>query len=182
MLPKKSRAVDPAPKRRSRRIQTIKGSDYAAPDRSSPRLTSGTRRDGPGRTPWEVRRKDTQPRGADPFNYIDPTHSLVNSTLITGGEDLLHCDCETTLSDGDDSYDGDLVVYFNAGSHHIPHSGDDPKYAYVHKFVERRVQPAQLRRPRPEPRERAGSAATAEAQEGRRWRSRAAGRWWWRRC
>ena len=26
----------------------------------------------------------------------------------------------------DSSYDGDLVVYFNVGAHHIPHSGDIP--------------------------------------------------------
>ncbi|KAK8070507.1 hypothetical protein PG997_010710 [Apiospora hydei] len=76
---------------------------------------------------WVVRRKDTEPRGADPFNYIDPANPLVDFTRIANGENLLHHDNnETSSADGDDRYDGDLVVYFNVGSHHIPHSGDVP--------------------------------------------------------
>ena len=32
-----------------------------------------------------------------------------------------------SLSHGEeDEYDGDLVIYFNVGAHHIPHSGDIP--------------------------------------------------------
>ncbi|KAK8023656.1 Primary amine oxidase- lung isozyme [Apiospora rasikravindrae] len=83
---------------------------------------------------WVVRRKDTEPRGADPFNYIDPANPLVDFTRIADGEDLLHGHHEERDGDrdakeasgGEEDYDGDLVVYFNVGSHHIPHSGDIP--------------------------------------------------------
>ncbi|KAK8005045.1 hypothetical protein PG990_011082 [Apiospora arundinis] len=81
---------------------------------------------------WVVRRKDTEPRGADPLNSIDPTNPLVDFTKIANKEPLLHRhkdkDNETSPSSdsGVDDYDGDLVVYFNVGSHHIPHSGDIP--------------------------------------------------------
>ncbi|KAK7973351.1 hypothetical protein PG988_007485 [Apiospora saccharicola] len=79
---------------------------------------------------WVVRRKDTEPRGADPFNYIDPTDPLVDFSRIADGEDLLYRQGENER-DGDDDgsndgYDGDLVIYFNVGSHHVPHSGDLP--------------------------------------------------------
>jgi primary-amine oxidase len=33
---------------------------------------------------------------------------------------------ETLEHDEGSSYDGDLVVYFNVGAHHLPHSGDIP--------------------------------------------------------
>lgn len=79
---------------------------------------------------WVVRRKDTEPRGADPFNYIDPTDPLIDFSRIADGEDLLHHQEIRDDREGDDGkeedYDGDLVVYFNVGSHHIPHSGDLP--------------------------------------------------------
>ncbi|KAK7917591.1 hypothetical protein PG985_011199 [Apiospora marii] len=88
---------------------------------------------------WVVRRKDTEPRGADPFNYINPVDPLIDFSRIADGEDLFYHqerkggddeeDERSTLPDrGDEEedYDGDLVVYFNVGSHHVPHSGDLP--------------------------------------------------------
>lgn len=69
---------------------------------------------------WVVRHKDSEPRGADPLNYIAPLEPLIDFTKIANGESLVHDD------DDDDDYEGDLVIYFNVGSHHIPHSGDIP--------------------------------------------------------
>lgn len=65
---------------------------------------------------WVVRQKDEEPRGADPLNYLDPHHPIMDFTKLADAESLEH----------DDEYDGDLVVYFNVGSHHVPHSGDIP--------------------------------------------------------
>lgn len=65
---------------------------------------------------WVVRQKDEEPRGADPLSYLDTRNPLIDFTKIADSESLEH----------DEEYDGDLVVYFNVGSHHIPHSGDIP--------------------------------------------------------
>ncbi|KAH9824582.1 Membrane primary amine oxidase, partial [Teratosphaeria destructans] len=67
---------------------------------------------------WVVRRKDTEPRSADPLNYFAPHDPLIDFARIADGESLAH--------GGKDEYDGDLVVYFNVGAHHVPHSGDVP--------------------------------------------------------
>lgn len=66
---------------------------------------------------WVVRQKDEEPRGADPLNYIDAHHPILDFTKLV--------DSESLERDGEE-YDGDLVVYFNVGSHHVPHSGDVP--------------------------------------------------------
>lgn len=70
---------------------------------------------------WVLRRKDEEPRGADPLNYLDTHRPLVDFSRLADAESLVHGD-----EDDDDNYDGDLVVYFNVGSHHVPHSGDIP--------------------------------------------------------
>jgi primary-amine oxidase len=67
---------------------------------------------------WVLQRKDTEPRSADPLNYFAPLDPLINFNKMANGESLQHSD--------DSSYDGDLVIYFNVGAHHIPHSGDIP--------------------------------------------------------
>ncbi|KAF2766199.1 amine oxidase catalytic domain-containing protein [Teratosphaeria nubilosa] len=106
-------------------------------ERKGYRITSGT---GMGNTPhltflnsttlgdsarwaekdlWVVRRKDTEPRSADPLNYFAPHDPLIDFTKIADGESLAH-------DEEDDEYDGDLVVYFNIGAHHVPHAGDVP--------------------------------------------------------
>ncbi len=68
---------------------------------------------------WVVRHHDTEPRSADPLNYVDPEMPPVDFAEIADGESLdrLAADAE---------YDGDLVLYVNVGSHHVPHSGDIP--------------------------------------------------------
>lgn len=63
---------------------------------------------------WVVRHKDNEPRGADPLNYIDGNHPLIDFSNIADAE---------SLEDGEEN---DLVIYFNVGSHHVPHSGDVP--------------------------------------------------------
>jgi primary-amine oxidase len=65
---------------------------------------------------WVLQRKDTEPRGADPYNFLEPQDPIVDFTHLANGETLEH---------GED-YDGDLVIYFNVGAHHVPHSGDIP--------------------------------------------------------
>lgn len=72
---------------------------------------------------WVLRRKDEEPRAADPLSYLDTANPLVDFSLIADGETLeQHLQAE----DEQDAHDGDLVVYFNLGSHHVPHSGDIP--------------------------------------------------------
>ncbi|KAF7187989.1 Amiloride-sensitive amine oxidase [copper-containing] [Pseudocercospora fuligena] len=65
---------------------------------------------------WVLRQKDTEPRSADPLNYLEPIEPIINFDKMADHESLQH---------GDD-YNGDLVLYFNLGAHHIPHSGDVP--------------------------------------------------------
>lgn len=68
---------------------------------------------------WVLQRKDTEPRSADPLNYFAPHDPLIDFTKMANHESLEHGAPDT-------SYDGDLVVYFNLGAHHVPHSGDIP--------------------------------------------------------
>ncbi|KAG8157998.1 hypothetical protein KVR01_012270 [Diaporthe batatas] len=67
---------------------------------------------------WVVRHKDAEPRAADPTAWLDTLDPLVDFGKIADGEGLDHGD--------EEGYDGDLVVYFNVGSHHVPHAGDIP--------------------------------------------------------
>jgi len=68
---------------------------------------------------WVVQGKDTEPRSADPLNYLDPHDPLIDFNKIADHEALDH-------RAPDAQYDGDLVIYFNIGAHHVPHSGDVP--------------------------------------------------------
>jgi primary-amine oxidase len=68
---------------------------------------------------WVLQRKDTEPRSADPLNYFAPLDPLIDFNKMANHETLAH-------GGEDSSYDGDLVIYFNVGAHHIPHSGDIP--------------------------------------------------------
>ncbi|TVY13111.1 Membrane primary amine oxidase [Lachnellula arida] len=60
---------------------------------------------------WLVKQKDTEPRSAEPLNYYVPQDPLVDFGKFVDDEEVV---------------DEDLVIYFNLGSHHIPHSGDIP--------------------------------------------------------
>ncbi|CAK3734610.1 Membrane primary amine oxidase [Lecanosticta acicola] len=66
---------------------------------------------------WVLRNKEHEPRSADPLNYLTPHDPVINFNNMADHESLEH---------GASGYDGDLVIYFNVGSHHIPHSGDVP--------------------------------------------------------
>ncbi|TKA62158.1 hypothetical protein B0A55_11481, partial [Friedmanniomyces simplex] len=68
---------------------------------------------------WVLKQKDTEPRSADPLDYFSPYDPLVDFTKMADHESLEHGAPDT-------EYDGDLVVYFNLGAHHVPHSGDVP--------------------------------------------------------
>lgn len=63
---------------------------------------------------WVVRGKDTEPRSADPLNYFAPKDPIIDFNKIANGENLEHG------GDTGGEYDGDLVVYFNLGAHHVP--------------------------------------------------------------
>lgn len=67
---------------------------------------------------WVLRNKDNEPRSADPLNYFAPKDPLIDFTKMADGESL--------RANDEEEYDGDLVVYFNLGAHHLPHSGDLP--------------------------------------------------------
>lgn len=60
---------------------------------------------------WVVRQKDTEPRSSTALNYLEPRDPLVDFSRFVDGESVKN---------------EDLVIYFNLGSHHIPHSGDIP--------------------------------------------------------
>ncbi|KAK1072971.1 hypothetical protein LTR74_002203 [Friedmanniomyces endolithicus] len=68
---------------------------------------------------WVLRRKDTEPRSADPLMYLAPHDPIIEFSKMANHESLEHRAPDT-------SYDGDLVAYFNLGAHHVPHSGDIP--------------------------------------------------------
>ncbi|KAK8207911.1 hypothetical protein M8818_004164 [Zalaria obscura] len=67
---------------------------------------------------WVLRRKDTEQKAADPLNFISPLDPIVDFAKMA--------DRETLLTSEDKDYDGDLVVYFNLGAHHVAHTGDIP--------------------------------------------------------
>jgi primary-amine oxidase len=63
-----------------------------------------------------TKQKDTEPRSAAAWNNQDPENPLVNFEEFFDGESL---DQE------------DLVVWFNLGMHHVPHTGDLPNTVYT---------------------------------------------------
>lgn len=63
---------------------------------------------------WVLRRKDTEPRSADPLNYFNPHDPIIDFTKMANHESLQH-------GEEDDDYDGDLTLYLNVGSHHVPY-------------------------------------------------------------
>ena len=58
-----------------------------------------------------VQHKDTEPRSAYPYNGLDSERPVVDFGKFFDGDSL---DQE------------DLVLYFNLGMHHVPHTGDLP--------------------------------------------------------
>jgi len=60
---------------------------------------------------WVLKRKDTEPRSASSLNFLDPLDPLVDFSKFVDDEDVVQ---------------DDLVIFFNLGMHHIPHSGDIP--------------------------------------------------------
>lgn len=62
---------------------------------------------------WVLRSKDSEPRSADPLNYLSPHDPIVDFDKLANGEKF--------EEEGDD-----LVLYFNLGAHHVPHAGDIP--------------------------------------------------------
>ncbi|KUJ24496.1 amine oxidase catalytic domain-containing protein [Mollisia scopiformis] len=58
-----------------------------------------------------TKQKDTEPRSASPQNALTPEDPLVRFDSFLDGESLV---------------EEDLVIWFNLGNHHVPHSGDIP--------------------------------------------------------
>ncbi|KAF2154348.1 amine oxidase catalytic domain-containing protein, partial [Myriangium duriaei CBS 260.36] len=68
---------------------------------------------------WVLRRKDAERSSAEPMNWFSPVDPLLDFDEVADGESLL-------LLLHKQEWDGDLVLYFNLGAHHVPHSGDLP--------------------------------------------------------
>ena len=64
---------------------------------------------------WVIKQHDDEPLAAHEKNYLDPNDPLIDFSCLADGEEL------NVGEDGDD-----LVVLFNLGGHHVPHSGDVP--------------------------------------------------------
>ncbi|KAE9373708.1 amine oxidase catalytic domain-containing protein [Stipitochalara longipes BDJ] len=60
---------------------------------------------------WVLKRKDTEPKSASSLNFLDPHDPLVDFSKFVDDEDIVQ---------------DDLVIFFNLGMHHVPHTGDIP--------------------------------------------------------
>ncbi|CZR64645.1 related to copper amine oxidase [Phialocephala subalpina] len=60
---------------------------------------------------WALKRKDTEPRSSSPLNALTPLDPIVDFGKYVDDEDIMQ---------------EDLVIWFNLGTHHIPHAGDIP--------------------------------------------------------
>ena len=63
-----------------------------------------------------TKQKDTEPQSTHPHNSYDIWEPLVNFDNFFDGEDLVQ---------------EDLVVWFNLGMHHLPHTGDLPNTLFT---------------------------------------------------
>ncbi|KAF2276554.1 amine oxidase catalytic domain-containing protein [Westerdykella ornata] len=73
-----------------------------------------------------TKQKDTEPRAADPYNGHDTQDPLVDFSKFLDGETLEQ---------------EDLVVWFNLGMHHIPHTGDLPNTLMTSAHSSIRLEP-----------------------------------------
>ncbi|KAF1951643.1 amine oxidase catalytic domain-containing protein [Byssothecium circinans] len=73
-----------------------------------------------------TKQKDTEPRAADRNNFYDVQHPLVDFAKFLDGDRL---DQE------------DLVLWFNLGMHHIPHTGDLPNTIMTSAHSALRIEP-----------------------------------------
>ncbi|ORY29317.1 putative copper amine oxidase [Naematelia encephala] len=65
---------------------------------------------------YVLKRKDTELRASNAWNRNDPERPLVDFATFFNGESLLQ---------------EDLVVFFNLGMHHVPHTGDLPNTVFT---------------------------------------------------
>lgn len=63
-----------------------------------------------------TRQKDTEPRSCHPYNGMDVENPMINFDEFFDGESLEQ---------------EDLVVWFNLGMHHLPHTGDLPNTVFT---------------------------------------------------
>lgn len=64
---------------------------------------------------YVTKQKDTEPRSAHPYNSQDVANPMVNFN---------------DFFDGDNLTQTDIVVWFNLGMHHLPHTGDLPNTVF----------------------------------------------------
>ncbi|KAJ0109324.1 amine oxidase catalytic domain-containing protein [Diaporthe amygdali] len=64
---------------------------------------------------YVTKQKDTEARAANPYNLLDPADPVVNFAKYFNGESLDQ---------------QDVVVWFNLGMHHMPHTGDLPNTVF----------------------------------------------------
>ncbi|KAM5346287.1 hypothetical protein ACJ41O_009292 [Fusarium nematophilum] len=72
------------------------------------------------------RQKDTEARASNPYNLLEPEDPAVNFATFFDGESL---DQE------------DLVLWFNLGMHHIPHTGDLPNTVFSTAYSALTIEP-----------------------------------------
>ena len=58
-----------------------------------------------------TRQHDTEPSSSSPLSYLSPHSPLIDFSSFLNNEEIV---------------EEDIVVYFNLGNHHVPHSGDVP--------------------------------------------------------
>jgi primary-amine oxidase len=63
-----------------------------------------------------TKQKDTEPRSCHPYNGQDIYDPMINFDVFFDGESLKQ---------------EDIVVWFNLGMHHLPHSGDCKSYFFI---------------------------------------------------
>ncbi|KAF2269570.1 amine oxidase catalytic domain-containing protein [Lojkania enalia] len=73
-----------------------------------------------------TKQKDTEPRAADPSNGLQPEDPLVDFAKFLDGESIEQ---------------EDLVVWFNLGTHHMPHTGDLPNTMFTSAHSAMRFEP-----------------------------------------
>ena len=72
---------------------------------------------------WVLKHHDNEPAAAHEFNYLCPLDPIVDFAKMADNETLRGRDED----EGEEDVGGeDLVLYFNLGGHHVPHSSDIP--------------------------------------------------------
>ncbi|KHO00533.1 Copper amine oxidase [Metarhizium album ARSEF 1941] len=75
---------------------------------------------------YVTRQKDTEAQAAHPYNVLDPADPVIDFAKFFDGESL---------------HQEDLVLWFNLGMHHAPHTGDVPNTLFATAHSALRMEP-----------------------------------------